>query len=111
MEDTLEWTGQAPESEPLIRGRIDHGGTAGDAKENRQAAGNRDATSAGQVGTPWTTPSTATATPVGATYIPSCEGDSPKREMRPTERTWERTKSSQCGQRGQKRWHEQKAMP
>ena len=57
--DTPGGAGQALESEPLIGGQNDQGGTAGNAINSRQAARNRDATSAGQVGTRRTTSSTA----------------------------------------------------
>ena len=72
--DTLRRTGQALESEPLIRGQIDQSGTTTGVIENRQASGIRGATSAGLVGTSRTTPSTAPATPT-ATSTPSCEGE------------------------------------
>lgn len=50
--DALGGAGQALASEPLLRGQIILSGTAEGAIENRQVAGNRDSTSAGQWGTP-----------------------------------------------------------
>ena len=50
--DTLGGAGPALEGELLIRKQNGQGGPASGVKENRQTAGNRDATSAEQVGIP-----------------------------------------------------------
>lgn len=73
--DALEGAGPELESERLIKEQIYKEDTAGGTKENRQAAGNRNATPAGQVGPPWTTPSSVHAALVAATSTPSYEGE------------------------------------